>query len=509
MTTEEQPPSPQGGALTVRELTAMQHFGIEVVAGKSGLGRRIEWTHVSELPDPGPWLEGGELLIVNGFGIPADAAGQTTYINRLAEHHVVALALGIRSPPLQQEMLDAADAAGLPLLTLPKETPFVAISHVVANANQHVAQRRLVRHLQILDTLRLRDGIHRTTGERFAELEDISGYRLALLSSAGQPILKDWPWVPEGLDVTTFAHDGEDRIVIDGGYAVPVPVGERVAAFLIALSQPHRQTAGISALQHIATVAALELIEEYRQREARRRSGAEALAELLGGRLTADDAAVRVAAEGLETDQPLVLAVVQSADDSTDDALHHWLADRGMTHLMLRQDELYLLMPDLGSRFDDVAGDLHITVGLSAPITAPGKLSIARREALWSLATTREHEHHHVVRFTADDSFAHWLPADLNALALMVQATLGPILDYDEANDTDLLNSLTAYFQNRRKLKKTAGELFVHEHTLAYRIKRIEALTGRDLADLQDSSELWLALKALPVVRASGLSQRD
>jgi purine catabolism regulator len=105
------------------------------------------------------------------------------------------------------------------------------------------------------------------------------------------------------------------------------------------------------------------------------------------------------------------------------------------------------------------------------------------------------------VRFAEQDSFAHWLPADLDALGLMVQATLGPILDYDAAHNTELLRSLIAYFRNRRKLRVTATELFVHEHTLKYRLKRIEALTNRNLNDLQDTSELWLALKALPVVR--------
>jgi hypothetical protein len=46
--------------------------------------------------------------------------------------------------------------------------------------------------------------------------------------------------------------------------------------------------AGLSVLQHIATAAALEVVEEYRQRGTRRSIGAEVLAELLPGRLTAD-----------------------------------------------------------------------------------------------------------------------------------------------------------------------------------------------------------------------------
>src|SRR4051794_13196225 len=124
MTTADARNAPVGGALRVRDLVAMQHFGLEVVAGADGLDRRVEWTHVSELPDPGPWLEGGELLIVNGFGIPADGDAQAEYVRRLAKHHVVALAFGLHSPPLRQAMLDAADDAGLPLLRLPKETPF-------------------------------------------------------------------------------------------------------------------------------------------------------------------------------------------------------------------------------------------------------------------------------------------------------------------------------------------------------------------------------------------------
>jgi purine catabolism regulator len=487
----------------------MQHFRIEVVAGAEGLDRHIEWTHVSELEDPGPWLEGGEMLIVNGFGIPADAGAQADYIRRLASHRVVALALGVRSPPLHQEMLDAADDAGLPLLRLPKETPFVAISHVVASANQHAVQRRLVRHLQILDTLRPRGGIRTSARERFAELEDISGYRLALVSGAGYALLEEWPWIPDGLDVAALVEDGEERIVIDGGYALPVSVGSRIAAFLVALEHPHRQPAGISALQHIATVAALEAAEVYRQREARRRSGAEALAELLAGRLSADDAATRLGSEGLGHDDRLVLAAFRaSGGELHDDDLHHWLDDRCVAHLMLRQDELYVLLADHADWIADVVRELDVVAGISSAIPNLARLAVARREALWSLASAGGAASRRVVRFGAQDSFAHWLPADLDALELMVQATLGPILDYDAANHTELLRSLTAYFDNRRKRRVTAAELFVHVHTLTYRLKRIEALTNRDLDDLQDTSELWLALKALAVIRDRHDEQR-
>lgn len=501
MSIPEVHPTRAGGGLSVADLVAMPHLGIEVLAGADGLERMIEWTHVSELEDPAPWLEGGEMLIVNGFGVPADGAGQARYVTRLAERRVIALALGRHAPPLQRDIFEAANRLALPLLRLPTETPFVAISHLVANASQHAAQRRLVRHLQILDTLRLRDGLRASTAERFAELERISGYRLAVLSSSGHPVLADWPWVPEGVDISALGESGSDRTVIDGGYALPVPVGTRIAAFLIAFERPDAESAGLSALHHIATVAALEVLDEYRRREARRRSGAEALAELLAGHLTADEAAARLQAEGLRSEDPLVLAtfrVVQGAVD--DDDLHHALYDRGVAHLMLRQDELYVLMPD-SDAIETIAERLGAVVGISSGIANHARLAVARRETLWALASAGGVVSRRVVRFAEQDRFAHWFPADFEALALMVNSTLGPILEYDAEHNSELFKSLVVYFRSQRKLRNAARELVIHEHTLAYRLKRIEAITGRDLNDLQDTSELWLALKALPVVQ--------
>jgi purine catabolism regulator len=492
------------GGIRVADLVGMAHLGLKVLARAEGLDRRVAWTHISELQDPGPWLDGGEMLIANGFGVPKTGRSQAQYVSRLAENRAVALALGVRTPPLRREMFKAADALNFPILRIPQEVPFVAISHLVANANQHAAQRRLVRHLQILDTLRLREGKRASSKELFAELEEISGYRLALVSAAGNPVLPEWPWAPEQIDVSALREYDEARVKIDGGYVLPVPVEKRIAAFLIAFERSDQEPAGVSALRHIATVAALEVVEAYRQREAQRRSGAEALAELLAGQVTAEGAASRLEAEGFGRGEHLVLAAFRSSDrELDDDDLFHRLNDRGVRHLMLRQDELYVLMADPPGLLEGLVGDLDLIVGVSSTIENPARLALARRQVLWSLARAGSSADRRIARFGATDGFAHWLPTDLGALRQIVNATLGPIVDYDATHDTELLRTLVTFFRNQRKLTAAASELFVHKHTLAYRLNRIEEITGRDLNDLQDTSELWLALKALPVVRGS------
>jgi PucR family transcriptional regulator, purine catabolism regulatory protein len=41
----------------------------------------------------------------------------------------------------------------------------------------------------------------------------------------------------------------------------------------------------------------------------------------------------------------------------------------------------------------------------------------------------------------------------------------------------------------------------VHPHTLAYRLRRIEALIGRDLNAPGTTAELWLAIQARGLLR--------
>jgi sugar diacid utilization regulator len=45
-----------------------------------------------------------------------------------------------------------------------------------------------------------------------------------------------------------------------------------------------------------------------------------------------------------------------------------------------------------------------------------------------------------------------------------------------------------------------ARRLYCHRHTLRYRIRKIEELTGRDLTSARDRIEFWLALRGRELV---------
>ena len=55
--------------------------------------------------------------------------------------------------------------------------------------------------------------------------------------------------------------------------------------------------------------------------------------------------------------------------------------------------------------------------------------------------------------------------------------------EYDEQNHTDYMQTLLNYLQHERNVVETSEALFIHRNTLAYRIRKIEEITGLDLDD--------------------------
>ncbi|MFP3607866.1 PucR family transcriptional regulator, partial [Paraburkholderia sp. SIMBA_053] len=79
---------------------------------------------------------------------------------------------------------------------------------------------------------------------------------------------------------------------------------------------------------------------------------------------------------------------------------------------------------------------------------------------------------------------------------LLADGVLHPLVAHDREQGSELVHSLTVYFRNGGSVRKAAAQLFVHEHTLTYRLKRIEQLTSRSLKDYREKFELWLAIEA-------------
>lgn len=89
---------------------------------------------------------------------------------------------------------------------------------------------------------------------------------------------------------------------------------------------------------------------------------------------------------------------------------------------------------------------------------------------------------------------------DDEALKLFCDSILGPIEHSEGHYGGELMRSLEAFIEENGQWEKAARRLYCHRHTLRYRIRRVEELTGRDLGSARDRIEFWLALRGRELV---------
>jgi len=90
---------------------------------------------------------------------------------------------------------------------------------------------------------------------------------------------------------------------------------------------------------------------------------------------------------------------------------------------------------------------------------------------------------------------------DSDALRLFCESLLGPIESGEGHYGGELMRSLEAFIECNGQWEAAARRLYCHRHTLRYRIRKIEELTGRDLASARDRIEFWLALRGRELVQ--------
>ena len=152
---------------------------------------------------------------------------------------------------------------------------------------------------------------------------------------------------------------------------------------------------------------------------------------------------------------------------------------------------------ELARRF----GEVHAAA--SRP-TATHSLRMAFHEARCALEAVRLRNGDGPEVATYEDLGAFQLLLSLQddeALSSYCRSVLDPIEQGEGDYGDELVRSLDVFIEHNGHWEKAANALFCHRHTLRYRIRRIEQLTGRDFSNARDRIEFWLALRGRELAR--------
>ncbi|MEO8477605.1 MAG: PucR family transcriptional regulator ligand-binding domain-containing protein [Actinomycetota bacterium] len=503
-------------AVTVRDLMGNPGMPLRLLAGDGSADRPVRWVHASELEDPTPWLKGGEVILSTGMGIGATPAKQRAYVKRLAGAGVAGLGfgLGFSHEKTPKALVAAAEAANLPLFEVPYPVPFIAITEAIFTrilAEQYDTLQRAVDAEHVL-TRAVMDG-QGVEGIAASLAGVIKGWALLLdlhglpLASTGRAatLRVDAVWHelrgsrPEG---TSFS-----LTLVDRGHHIWVqPVGPqgRVEAFLAVgkpeqPSQLDRIVAG-----HALSLFAIELAKSRAVADAQRRLQGDFFDELARGSITASDARRGLVRFGFEREAAVIVVAIEGGDpeplaqvltDERSRAGGGFLAsafEQGV-HLLLPAEPVADLEPMIRSAGARLGAELRAGRGSAV---APGDVARSLREARYALQVCRI-EGWAQAGFEDLGTYRLLLSmADPDALRAFADSMLAPLDTYDREHNGELLSSLEAFLEHNARWETAAAQLFVHRHTLRYRMRKVEELSGRDLSSSFDRMEFWLALRA-------------
>jgi purine catabolism regulator len=541
--------------LTVREL--LRDLEVGVLAGEANLDAPVRWVHISELADPTPWLSGGELLLTTGLAVDTPEA-QRAYIARLADHGLAGLGFGtgFAHESVPEALIEAAAERHFPIIEIPYDTPFIAVTEKAFGRLVNEQYALLQRSIAVQERLQRIVLSERGLDAIASALATLIGGTTVVFDGRGEPQamhtfrreLPDGALAAVGAELRERARRTEARGFVPShpelaprALALPVAGAETTGlpqAWLVAV----KDSGGLSefdrvVLHQAVTVVALELLRRHVASSTERRLAGDVLSELVGGTVAGGDLARRLEPFGLGgrvtalvLSPPARTAGKGGGVDACEAALAAALRDEAVSGLVATAgSHVCALLPgfldeelfELSQRvLDRVVAKLGSAPAAGAGrAVAAGDARRAYHEARCALeaqtlgrpvgaaeangnGASAGSAKPTVATYRDLGSFQLLLSLqDSDALRLFCESLLGPIESGEGHYGGELMRSLEAFIECNGQWEAAARRLYCHRHTLRYRIRKIEELTGRDLASARDRIEFWLALRGRELVQ--------
>lgn len=534
--------------------------GARVLAGSQGLSREVSSVTVGEVPDIADWLSGGEIVLSTMFALINDPIRQCDFCQRVMAAGASALFVKPKRfvGEFPSDVLAIAEKRNFPIVEVPQEIRWTRIMQeameVLINRQATLLEKSQAIHRELLDVV-IRGGGWSDLAETAARLVDMPVVILDVaLEVLG--ISSDSPVDPDTL------HKDLDRPQIRDAFeqlgkggrkqlflreeglppliAIPIVVSHSRLGYVCALTdRAELQEMETVALEHAATIAAVEMARDQVRFETEVRLKGDFVDDLINGKIDSRDSLLRRANFlGCDLSHGATVMVCELDDvqetsryDADEQELQKAverlfnrvarlvrdLEPNSLVTLKSRRIIILLAGPSaqetkaldfLASRMQGLAKELlsrTASVGISRHLSEPTSLAAAFGQAILALKVGRRIDGRNAcIHFDRVGTYKLLLSLwehDPSTLRSLYEETILPLELYDRRNGTHLVQTLELYLANDENLNKTSEELFAHRHTVRYRLQKIAELTGLSVFRTEDKERLGLGLKARNMLR--------
>jgi purine catabolism regulator len=539
-----------------------------VLAGVDGLSHPLSYVNVMEVPDILKWVKRDELLLTTLYPMRDMTISPGELVRELSQRNLagIAVKIGRYVDGVPEEMVEAAERERLPLLELQADVSFNDIINSllaeILNAQANRLRHSQDVHQRFTEIVLAGGGLGEIAENLAALLQNpilIVGPERRVLAAAesaessgllAQMITRQGDH--QHLEASEFSDSAKNaraattrRVLHVGGEAIPcavrpIRVGTTLYGSIIAvLSNQELNDGMVMAIDHAATVAAIDIMKQQAILNVERRFQADFLDDLLSGRIQSREAvSARASALAWNLDHPalvMVIAFHRAGQDPAQRWRNHGsfrrdgvrlidLArgalqklDRGVI-LWERSDSLVALLSEPCARQSQPAlvrqasmqfarqinEELHLaggedcsTIGVGRAYSDPLKLHLSYEESrqaltigakVWGSGAVTHFEDLGVYRIL------HHHP-DKAELDNFAEEVLGKLIEYDRKRNTDLVDTLDVLMDCNLNISVAARRLYLHYNSLRYRLQKIEELIGPFVDDAHQRFNLQFALR--------------
>lgn len=488
---------------TVNDLVRHRPLGLSLLtSGYDAAG--ISWSHSSDLDDPSPFLEPGQMLLTTGRQF-ASFRGQddyTAYVSTLAAAGVVAIGFGteVLRSGTPVELREACERARLALFEVPYATPFIAVSKFLADRLAAESRRQLEWALgaqEAVSTAVLGSG---GLAAAVRSATDALQCRVAVLDSDGGLLEGSAPtWLRQRAESllrrgSRARDDGDDQ----GAHWIAQTLGRsgRLLGAVVAVRSEALTPAEASVITLLSALTEVSLEHAEDQR-----LGFRAIGQQLFGLL--QDGGVETVREVLEHHpvqlpvEPFRVIAVDSDDlaPTLRDSLERMAAGRRRRMFVVERAGQLIILVDSTSRqlVETKLAEARRRSGISSEALWNGLDDAVTQAASALAASTGERAvvFEELMAGTVLGLLAESRVADVARLRL------GALLS--SADGRSRLQEGAAWLAHNCAWDPAARELRLHRHTLKQRIRELGSALDLPLDGFRGRAELWALLSAAGV----------
>lgn len=536
----------------------------KVLAGNSGLNRKITKINVMEVPDILDWVTPGEFLLTTAYSFKDDLKLLNDLIPKLNKKGLAGLGIKTKRyvEEIPKEIIDIANELGFPIIEIPLEAPYseiiTSVLSEIINRQTNILDKIHGFHNRLVSVM-LRGGslheiakaIHQSVENSVAISEDIFKTNVIICNNEDREEIEEILIKESNSDEYALKNTNKDvnhftsTVIVNGREIervdIPICIEQEHYGYLyIWQDKKILSQVELSVIESSISIIALDLVKKLSifeienkhkidffdnllSQDEKRYTKAVERARLFDFDIKLYYTAIVIKFKNIEQSVRLTpnnTNYIQKLHEKLINIIDKISKLRKEKIIYANKSDRLIILFGKNSINDNIKKELvefcetiysyahkegvdsNISIGIGRSYEKISELNKSYMEANRASDNSKDNNKNLSVHYDDLGIYRILSYEELRPeLLQFYKEILEPLVRYDNEKDSELIETLKKYFEYGGNLKRISQEMYIHYNTIIYRIQRIKEIIGIDFEDHNAMLNVQICLKVYDIIK--------